>query len=463
MFTELRLKNFKSWEDTGEIRMAPITAFFGANSSGKTSLLQALLLMKQTVESSDRNSVLQFGTQDSLVNLGNFKSVITGHEIDRTLSMEVSFESVLELWEDSGSGISTSVQRSKIVKFATQIGFETGKLDLFPRVYTEEFSYNVDDELAGMRIKDDSSNEYVLLMDAEPQVEPNSPTDSIHNVLYPNSTPIKFYGFPGFANGKYFVNRVTFEAEAKFVEKFNRLRYVGPVREYPRRSYEYSDGRPDSLGHYGELFLDAIIASRSKNEKFKSDEGEEYNLEGYVAYWLKRIGLIETFEVRELGSASQIYQVFVKKNAHSPEALITDVGFGVSQILPVIVLCFYAPVGATIILEQPELHLHPSVQESLADVLIDAVQKRKVQIILESHSEHLLRRLQRRIAEEKLGSEDIALYFCKNVGATSSLTPLEIDPLGNIKNWPEDFFGDQFGELAETQRARIDRMKKSRK
>ena len=68
-------------------------------------------------------------------------------------------------------------------------------------------------------------------------------------------------------------------------------------------------------------------------------------------------------------------------------------GIGVSQVLPVLVLCYYVPEGSTIILEQPELHLHPSVQAGLADVFIDVIKHRNVQILLESHSEHLLRRL----------------------------------------------------------------------
>jgi predicted ATPase len=74
----------------------------------------------------------------------------------------------------------------------------------------------------------------------------------------------------------------------------------------------------------------------------------------------------------------------------------------------VLVLCYYVPEGSILILEQPEIHLHPSVQTGLADVFIDAVKTRKVQIILESHSEYLLRRLQRRIAEEKVSQEDMA-------------------------------------------------------
>ena len=69
MLRRLAIRNFKSWRDTGEIRLAPITALFGANSSGKTSLLQMLLMLKQTADSSDRSQVLDFGDERSLVEL----------------------------------------------------------------------------------------------------------------------------------------------------------------------------------------------------------------------------------------------------------------------------------------------------------------------------------------------------------------------------------------------------------
>jgi predicted ATPase len=139
---------------------------------------------------------------------------------------------------------------------------------------------------------------------------------------------------------------------------------------------------------------------------------------------------------------------------------ITDVGFGVSQILPVLTLCYYVPEGSILILEQPEIHLHPAVQATLADVLIDVAQTRHIQIILESHSEHLLRRLQRRVAESEVAAEQMALYFCENHDGASQLTPLQMDEFGNISNWPEEFFGDELGELTAMALAAIERQQK---
>ena len=92
MITEFKAENFKSWEDTGKIDFAPLTGFFGANSSGKTSLLQVLLMLKQTVERPpDWNDSLDFGDESSLVNLGSFGDVIYRHRQDLSLGITVSW------------------------------------------------------------------------------------------------------------------------------------------------------------------------------------------------------------------------------------------------------------------------------------------------------------------------------------------------------------------------------------
>lgn len=85
MFTHIRMKNFKSWKDSGKVELAPLTGFFGTNSSGKSSLLQMLLLLKQTVGS---GQVLFFGDENSLVNLGSFGEMIYGHDPETTLEFE---------------------------------------------------------------------------------------------------------------------------------------------------------------------------------------------------------------------------------------------------------------------------------------------------------------------------------------------------------------------------------------
>ena len=124
--------------------------------------------------------------------------------------------------------------------------------------------------------------------------------------------------------------------------------------------------------------------------------------------------------------------------------------------------CYYAPEGSILILENPEAHLHPKAQSELADVLIDVVKNRNVQIILESHSEHLLLRLMRRIAEEceeGISADQTAFHFCEIKGGNSRAEQLKVDEYGNISNWPKDFFGDEMGDVAKKTKAEMKRRK----
>ena len=137
--------------------------------------------------------------------------------------------------------------------------------------------------------------------------------------------------------------------------------------------------------------------------------------------------------------------------------MLTDVGFGASQVLPALVLLYYVPEGSIVLLEHPEIHLHPSAQSGLADVILAAAGDRKVQVIVESHSEHLLRRLQLRVAEGLAAPEDVKLYFTSMTEGAATLSDLELNEWGEIRNWPDNFFGDELGEISAIRIAGLER------
>jgi predicted ATPase len=269
---------------------------------------------------------------------------------------------------------------------------------------------------------------------------------------------VKCYGFPDQVKA-YFKNAgFLADLQLAFENSFSRLYYLGPLRDYPHREYSWAGAEPADMGRRGERVVDALLAGRKKEMKISRGRGpRSLPLEEYVAEWLKKLGLIHSFSVESIATETSLFRVLVQKSPESAKVVIPDVGFGVSQILPVLVLCYYVPEGSTILLEQPEIHLHPSVQAGLADVFLDAVKRRKVQIIFESHSEHLLRRLQRRVAEEKASPEALSLHFCQMTGDCSTLERLDVDLYGDITNWPKDFFGDDFGEIAAAAKAGLSR------
>ena len=266
--------------------------------------------------------------------------------------------------------------------------------------------------------------------------------------------PIKSYAFPDQAKTYYQNSGFLSDFELEYEQLMDRIYYLGPLREYPKRQYSWAGSRPTDVGRKGEKVVDAILAAKALGEKQNLKfQGRLMPFEAIIGHWLKELGLIHSFTIEEIAQGTNLYRTKVQKTKDAPETSIMDVGFGVSQILPVLVLLHYVPKGSIVLLEQPEIHLHPAVQSGLADVIVSAAFHRNVQVVVESHSEHLLRRLQRRVAERRINFEDTKLYFCDHKGSESSLEPLGLNLFGEIENWPKDFFGDEFAEIAAIRKA----------
>lgn len=444
MLTQLSLHNFKSWKKIENMRLAPITGLFGTNSSGKTSILQLLLMLKQTIESSDRALVLEFGDERSLTNLGSFHDVVYGHEKPGAIDFSLTWRLAESLAVTDPESKTNELLRADQLMFQCALGENGGD-----RLAVSRLEYAAGGNRFVLKRKGQSGAKYELANEGEGIRF----TRSLGRV-WDLRSPVKFYGFPDQVYAYYQNAGFLADLQLALENLFGSVYYLGPLREFPQRNYPWRGSEPADMGRRGERVVDALLAAEQRGAYISPGyKKRKQTLEAYVAHWLKELGLIHDFKVQPIAKGSSIYQVHVQKTFGSAEVLITDVGFGVSQVLPVLVLCYYVPEGSVILLEQPEIHLHPSVQSRLADVFIDAVKNRNVQIIVESHSEHLLRRLQLRVAEEKIIPNETALYFCDVSEAGSTLIELAVDLFGSIRNWPKDFFGDEFGEMAAITKA----------
>lgn len=453
MITSIELDNFKSWQSTGVIRLAPLTGLFGTNSSGKTSLMQYLLLLKQTAESPDRNMVLELGDARSLVELGTFRDMIHQHDLTRAMHWRLAWQLGKPLTVADPGRKNAALLSGTEIAFEAAVAWEKNGGSGSSRPTVQHMAYGFDGAEFGMRPIADHPGDYELFT-----THRKVSFKRVKGRAWNLPQPAKCYGFPDQVRG-YFQNAAflsDFELELERLAA--RIFYLGPLREYPKREYAWGGSQPSDMGRRGERVVEAMLASRDQGIRYSFGKGvRRKSLDEVVAMWLKLLGLIDRFEVRPIAVGSKLFQVWVRRQPGAQEVLLTDVGFGVSQILPVITLCYYAPEGSVLLLEQPEIHLHPRVQAGLADVLIDAVYSRGIQVIVESHSEHLLRRMQRRIAEEHLPAENTALYFCEIDQGASKLTKLAVDMYGSIENWPDDFFGDEMGEIAAMQKAILKR------
>ena len=471
----LKIENFKAWRSTGELRLAPLTVLFGPNSAGKSSLTQFLLMLKQTIESSDRTRVLHPGDRSTIVQLGTFRDLIFDHRPDGRLSFELSFSLPSRL--TIGDPKSANPRRGDALRFSSNIRRYGADGD---RLRVESMYYALFDRtsltLDASMIRSGALTEWAVeagTLDAKFLASARSKNDYRLDVSNgepgthlgkrrPLPEPIRFYGFPDAAVASYrnagFLRDLAFELESQF----RRLYYLGPLRGYPERSYLWAGDKPDHVGRHGERTVEALLAAGGR--RISRGKGKHRQpFQALIARWLRDLGLIHSFEAKPIAAGRREHEVLIRVRKGGSQVNLTDVGFGLSQLLPVIVECFYVPANSTIIFEQPEIHLHPAVQAGLADLFIEAIRAREnstlrgIQLIVESHSEHFLRRLQRRVAEQALTPDEVAIYFCEPGRDGSTIRELQVDHFGNILNWPEHFFGDEMGDVAAMTDAAMER------
>jgi predicted ATPase len=451
MLKHLRIQNFKGWEDTGFIKLAPITLFFGSNSSGKSSIGQFLMMLKQTMDSSDRKAVFYPGGTNSAVRLGSFQEMVSHHDKTRKISFEYewSLPKPLEIKAPN----SKNIFHGDTINFSANVGLGEKEQNILYK-----FVYNVLDKdkqqfSIGLQKKPDSVSLYDIIHPDYDLIRNRGRGWSLHN-------PGKFYAFPDEVVAYYqnadFVQEINFYHE----KLFRSMYYLGSLRTKTERLYTWTRIEPESVGYDGQNAIAAILAAEARRLNYKH-KSPMRSFQQVIMEELHKMGLIEDFKVLEISKQRQDYEVKIKTKGSLDWVDLPDVGFGISQVLPVLVQCFYAPPGSIILMEQPEIHLHPSAQSALADVMIDVINsgedstRRNIQLIIETHSEHFLRRLQRRIADGTISQDKVSVYFANINKTPATLDPLEINMFGEILNWPENFFGDEMKDITEQAKAAI--------
>ena len=446
MLTKLALKNFKAWHKA-DLRFSKVTGFFGPNSAGKSSLLQFLLLLKQTKNATDRGLVLDFGSQQDLANLGTFNDVVHQHDDDRHIWWRLDWT----LPKPLRIGEPTSVRPRRLLQGdSLQVQCSVGLEG--ERLCRQQLEYRFSDVVFKLQPKVGSSDELDLAAEGgsfeflRTRGRPQKPR------------PTKTHLFPNEVKSNYQNSDFLGDFELEYENLIDSLYYLGPLRVYPQRQYHWGGASPTDVGPRGERTMDAILAAtRDRATKQLKPRARWRPFQEIIAHWLKELGLIQDFRLDEIAKGTNLYQAMVKTPQSGVPTALTDVGFGVSQVLPVLVLLYYVPEGSTVLMEQPEIHLHPAVQSGLADVMLNVATMRKVQIVVESHSEHLMRRLQRRVAEDAVSSEDVRLYFVSSQQSQAHATDLCLNEWGEIENWPDNFFGDEMGEIAARTKASLQR------
>jgi predicted ATPase len=468
MINRLSLKNFKGFESLEGLEIKPVTVLCGTNSSGKSSILQSILLLKQTLESQMPNQLLLLNGR--LVHLGPFEEVIFDRESERRLGLELEFSiNALDL---SGPWMSARVpigfmlreliqtEEMEAVEFRFRVEIKSSRqsaeeAQLRPlQVECLEFAFQV---LNGEQTKGRETS-YLLVHKADDKY-----TLTVKNLRtgrggkqknqelevrleFSNLATVR----PRFEEGEkekpWELIQPLFFLEELLKSTLSAYTYIGPLREQPRSRYTYDD-EVIEIGTKGENAPYIYLAERDERLKdhFFYDESSgkfsvrsSIRLQDAVREWLDQMG-IKGFNPSK--SRDIIYVNLDSGPGRKQKVGIAGVGFGVSQIFPIILEGLRMPAQGTLLLEQPEIHLHPNLQMRLADYFVSLALSKK-NVIVETHSDHVVNRLVRRILEDETGdlARAIGIYFVSNSADGSHFQPIEIDSLKGIVNWPEGFF-----------------------
>ena len=316
MITELSAQNFKSWENTGQLQIAPLTAFFGANSSGKTSIFQTLLMLKQTAERPpDWNGAIDFGDEGSVVNLSSFEEVIHRHKTGLSLDISVSWKLPEKLIIGEGSGPGQALPRtprSSNRLRSESLGLEIGALSFSTTIVSagadsvavDGFAY-MSDGYEFFGIVRDSDSQYKLVC---------PPNHRFQGAL--SSLPFRCYGI---RDGSARVPDTPFLSfERAFKDLFSRIHHLSPLREPPRHHYAYGGEHPKGVGQYGEQATSALLSGRI----------QLLSIDEQILKWLQRLELIDSYHLQADPDGEKDYEFRLKQYKDGPEVRLTGHRFG---------------------------------------------------------------------------------------------------------------------------------------
>lgn len=438
---EIEWKNFRGFQGTGTVVFRPLTILIGANNVGKTSLTAPLLLLSQTMSS--RDTVTPLVTRGSLIDSGIFRHNVHRQEVERNIELTLRYhvhhhhkKSISKVGSYPPGALRIVLGRGSEHEDVLLKEFHIN--DIFNRPYIsrilqEDGSYT----LTGIPLK-------TLTEQEKAAVEQSRPTNfmfSPNNLLYcyqsaadseddEPSTATRRSMTKDFSHYLQ-VTAYSYEQVRSFLLGTT---YIGPLRERPRRHYQLDSEVPRAVGPRGERTAN-LLRRKIQDKDFKS------KLDG----WIRRFEFGDSLFIDR--ETPDIFSISFKRSNPDRKINIADSGFGASQVLPLIVQALAAREGTLTIAEQPEIHLNPRLQTVLADLFAEMANTSH-RIVVETHSEHLLLRLRRLIAEGKIESKKVAVYFVENDKDGSSVRSIALEDNGNIpsESWPRGFFAETLQE-----------------
>jgi predicted ATPase len=548
LIKSLSLKNFKGFSEEVRIELRPITLLFGANSAGKSSVLQALQLVREVLERGNANVDRTIQGGDT-VDLGGFRNYVHNRELSRSVSVKVTMDlgnsSIPDFFDDAiddRSNVDAEVWRfhetldqirNQVRTVAVQLtlGWSELRSEAVISGYRVDFNDEwcadvatspdgrqprlqlnakhpmfLADEIEGGALFDEVAdwvvprgNSYVFrtelgvrteeVEDEDPEPIPSSVLLAIFEVVrgaYADSPSRGFAawlqdfqgamprldkpilipaGKPETASNVFvlqefsaFMSWLLIGPAQLLREQLRKSRYLGPLRRIPPRDFDVALSKNEAAWSDGMAAWQALMGGSDSLVKSCSDWMAN-NHKLATGYGVERT-VVQEFDMSGMepkalgGKRTRLALVDKSGRRHLPQ----DVGVGISQVLPVVVAA-QDDAASVVCIEQPELHIHPAVQVGLGDLFIDGVLNQGLSFLVETHSEHLVMRLQRRLREKvlgelppealSLGPQDVSFIFLgRGPDGSVSATHIGMTPEGKFDApWPDGFFPERAAEV----------------
>lgn len=472
MLKSIELENYKCFKEKTNIEVAPLTVLCGINSSGKSSIINSLLLQKQSYDDSSISNNMKLNGE--YVKSGRFKDMSFQH-IAEPISFTTSYtlnkpskysynkkrtsKHDITAWKNLSKIYSNfNVNYIKITSSISLEQYDEKKYIndniLLRQEVTIEVTYNNSEKLlSSIKLKKlkNQSNRYAVVLDNIPDsdtgelfvhVELRDAACYFENFNLINAFSINIFPkdtrISGLLASTYLILKM-------IALQFKNIHYLTPLRGYPERNYILNT-ETDDVGLSGEFT--PYIMHKYENSYVNGfpppidDKVIPYesriNFSCCVQQWMDYLH----FGNYTLENALETIQLNIRNYN------ISNVGFGVSQVLPIIVSGLVKLDNELLLLEQPEIHLHPSAQMCMADFLISMAINDKC-VIVETHSDHIINRIVRRMMEDPAINRKVKIYFIdQNSSGVSSVEKICVDPIRGVLNENENFF-TQFASETE--------------
>lgn len=517
MLHALELENFKAFGKRARIPFAPITLIFGENSAGKSTILQALYLLKQTLASQDTGALLLPRVENGIVDLGSFQEMLFDHDLKRMLSIRV--ETIIDNdipqlpYKENKMAIEFNFKRPSLNEevILDQIAVYEGKsseciakfrlsgktLDRTGMFYshgvsplklaaaectwlTKETKYwkpefeackeykeqileKLKEKLKNWQpsnqeleknnkefwefLRKDLNDEIMFLssdFDLETYISKRHKEETNTVLGIQRFIPVRTAYVPTLRErihydppSTFHIADLTTATGVTLEQTLEALFPIRPFRKLPERQYTFRGTSPQHVGYQGEQLPDLLF----RRAELVAETNE----------WLKRLDIGYKLEVKSIGDDwGDLFAVRLMdtRRKEPVSVALPDVGFGISQLLPFVVQSLVSE-KQIISIEQPEVHVHPKLQADLGDLLAEAIKEpRQNRFIIETHSEHLILRLQRLVRNKLLEPEDVSVIYVSRRPEGAKAERLHLDEDGDfIDEWPNGFFTERLREL----------------